>query len=692
MGFAVFIASIMVVLITIYLNQRSNNGQSGIIAELFDRAKNSLTLRRNNNSAQAQLSPEEAQLKSKYRSLNIFLYIGSFIFISAVTAYLSSIDTMLVPPTVITITLLTALASILMYKYVNFLKPAAIAFNISALIMFLFWWPSLDAYDISVASSSLIIFASITFVSLISAIIFNDSKYWHCVFAFFGFLITSIIAFFEDLDDGLKIEPALLILTIIFSLLSSLLIYLWKSKALFVPQSMRRSVMNFAFIYQIVPLVMIPSLLAASHFSATTAICFLFFNYVFSKFIGKEKASIPVLRALAQVAAIVISIDICATCDPYRDQTNVISVVVLASSLIQCIISGIMMVANKDEHSRTLERSIICLSAVASSFVAYKYFDNVMEWVGSYSSFDLTLGGIALTLCSLVGIAMFFLDKSSLWLSPTVLFIVSFFNLRSSDAGLAPIFIIAFSVLCFLAPFIYFTNHKKDKQEALFGVVGLLLALCLSNFMIQASIDQQNAFFLIPTGMSLISLMILACITNELAIIKLMFYQLAIMLLHTAATFEKNTSVMLSFLAAEAIPIAMLAHGSLNTISKKETTPNALLITAYVLFELIYFPNMVDTSYENGGLAVVALVGVLVNLGVLIVGMMRKWKVLQGFAIATILLQLLSITGSNTALWFIILGLVIIVAVIIGFYRLANKENNQTPAQPQDPNQNQPQA
>ena len=80
MGFAVFIASIMVVLITIYLNQRSNNGQSGIFAELFDRAKNSLTLRRNANSTQAQLSPEEAQLKSKYRSLNICLYIGSFIF------------------------------------------------------------------------------------------------------------------------------------------------------------------------------------------------------------------------------------------------------------------------------------------------------------------------------------------------------------------------------------------------------------------------------------------------------------------------------------------------------------------------------------------------------------------------------------------------------------------------------------
>jgi LPXTG-motif cell wall-anchored protein len=72
--------------------------------------------------------------------------------------------------------------------------------------------------------------------------------------------------------------------------------------------------------------------------------------------------------------------------------------------------------------------------------------------------------------------------------------------------------------------------------------------------------------------------------------------------------------------------------------------------------------------------------------------MMRKWKVLQGFAIATILLQLLSITGSNTALWFIILGLVIIVAVIIGFYRLANKDDSQAPAQPQDPNQNQPQA
>ena len=679
MEIAVFIASILVGAVTLFLNKRSTESGNGFFAELFSKAKSSLpTFGRKQNIA---VSPEEAKIKSKYKSLNILLYIGSFIFISSLTAYLSSVDTMLVPPAVITITLLAALSSLLMFKFVNFLKPAAFAFNISALIMFLFWWPSLDALDLNITYSGLIIYSTITIVSLISAIIFNDPKYWHCVFAFFGLLIVSLIDVLGELINSRTNSIPTLICMLVFSLLASILICLWKGHARFVPQSMRLSVKNYAFIYQLVTIASIPYALATSHFASTVAVLFLILNYLLSKFVPKEKVSIPVLRALAQFAVIIFTIDLVDTLKLNYDMTIPVSIVVLASSLLQCIISMVILAVKSDNHTRNLERSIICFSTIASSFVAYKYF-NLYDYYGNYSAINGILGGIGITLCSLICIGMFLFDKSCLWLIPAALFVPSFFGTIETNSGLLPIITIAFSVLCFLAPFIYFAGHKKDELEANIGAFGLLVALCFSNILIQSSSYPQTFVCAIPTLIGLVSLLVLSLITNNIQHVKMMLYQLALSLMHVSRIFDSSLE-SLSFLAAEAFPIALLGHGTINTFSKKETNPNSILITAYILFELVYFPYMVETAYGSASFAIVAVLGTLINLLVLAIAAVKRWKAFEIFAIISIVLQLLSITNGSIALWFIIIGLSIIVGVIIGFYRIAHKDDGGTPQLPQ---------
>ncbi len=87
--------------------------------------------------------------KDNTKSLNILLYIGVFLIISAMMAFISNADTDLIAPTVIAITLVAYIAGVALYKTVDYLRPVAKSFILTALIIFPLWVFAFEAMHIA---------------------------------------------------------------------------------------------------------------------------------------------------------------------------------------------------------------------------------------------------------------------------------------------------------------------------------------------------------------------------------------------------------------------------------------------------------------------------------------------------------------------------------------------------------------
>lgn len=92
-----------------------------------------------NNSPAAQPAPAVQPKKSNPNSgLNVLTFLGGALLVIATMMFVNQTDGAAVPPTIITLTLLTFTAGAILYKKTPFLKPVAITFTVVSLLIFPF--------------------------------------------------------------------------------------------------------------------------------------------------------------------------------------------------------------------------------------------------------------------------------------------------------------------------------------------------------------------------------------------------------------------------------------------------------------------------------------------------------------------------------------------------------------------------
>ena len=92
-----------------------------------------------NNSSAAQPVPAVQPKKSNPNSgLNVLTFLGGALLVIATMMFVNQTDGAAVPPTIITLTLLTFAAGAILYKKTPFLKPVAVTFTVVSLLIFPF--------------------------------------------------------------------------------------------------------------------------------------------------------------------------------------------------------------------------------------------------------------------------------------------------------------------------------------------------------------------------------------------------------------------------------------------------------------------------------------------------------------------------------------------------------------------------
>lgn len=107
-------------------------------------------------------------------SLNVLLYVGSFLIIGSILLFIKD-EPSLVPFITIFATIIAYSAGILLYRFVEYLRPVATAFTYTAMVLFPLWYYAFN--ELGLASEvSLFVSTAITLVAYIGAAAGIDSR------------------------------------------------------------------------------------------------------------------------------------------------------------------------------------------------------------------------------------------------------------------------------------------------------------------------------------------------------------------------------------------------------------------------------------------------------------------------------------------------------------------------------------
>lgn len=359
--------------------------------------------------------------------LNILLYVGCFLIIAALMGYVSTVDEELIPPIVLTVTTLALVASILIFKFVKFLKPSSYAFNVSSLVMFLFWIPSLEALGLDYGYAALASFFFLTGASIVSAAIFKHKALWYVpAFSAIGLIICTlgVIDMEIDLNDALLVYGAILG----FMALAITCRFFWKAKVTWLPVQTRHATRSFSFIYPVIAGFF--ALAGADNideypFALTLFAVLLSFYLALDSILFRKKSLISILRVCLEVVCITTAIDICFGLVPNASDSvhrNVVLATILVSSFIQAFISVIFFAVKHDEESHAHERFVF-----AAAITGFAIVSMMSSPDSSYASYvpDRDMLGALITIGAQLSIIVFALIAMLLDRNPLMLIIAA---------------------------------------------------------------------------------------------------------------------------------------------------------------------------------------------------------------------------------------------------------------------------
>lgn len=661
--------------------------------------------------------PTTAEFKNS-GGLNILLYVGCFLVIAALMGYVSTVDKDLIPPIVLTVTSIALVASILIFKFVKFLKPSSYAFNLTALIMFLCWIPSLEALGLSWGYSCLASFLFLTGAGIISASIFKDKALWYVPASS---LIGLLISTFAVIDDEIAAEYRLFIYgsVVAFMLLGIALRYFWKAKVTWLPIQTRHVTRSFSFVYPILGgffALFACDDLGRFPFILTIFALLLSIYLVLDQIIVKKKSLINMLRICLEFVCIALAIDLSfmpAFANDTDLQRNIILFTILISSIVQGIISILLFATKHDEESHSRERwvfaiSLIGLAICSTIATAEKGYSSITS-----SDFMITFIALSAQFATIIfSLLALFFDRNPLMLIITSLSLCEITLSNLNNSSVAACIILSVGAVIFSAS--YSALRKMDKKYALIASI-LPATFCT---LLGLSIGEQESIAYIPVLGIGISMAVQGFILKNAGL------RIAGVYVTALGIINAWSSMRTGFTIIESSPCRniyrnrydiMPCHNStidypiwvyvidsiiclvppaaaffLSIFDKKKPktlqdgtvttsiTPNFMIggilaiINAVFIIPFLY----ADLDFLNFTLALAMLIGLLIWSAA------KKWMSFEVTSLVAILFLVLEKVGENIWITLIIAGMGIIGIVIFISYKNYKKFNNNQTAAP----------
>ena len=652
----------------------------------------------------ASVAKTEPEFKNS-TGLNILLYVGCFLIIAALMGYVSTVDEGLIPAIVISITIVALLASILIFKLVKFLKPSSYAFNLSALIMFLFWIPSLEAMNISENYAILASFFFLTGASIISAAIFKHKALWYVpAFSIIGLILFGL----DTLDSELELvaQPLLVYGSVsIFALLGIALRYFWKAKVTWLPVQLRHASRTFSVIYPIISSFFALAALdrmQENPFAFTFCTVLLCVYFALDSFINKTESRINVLRVSIEAICIASAIDICggvvySASDVVRG--NVILATITISSIIQALISTIIFAVKHDEESHARER-LVFAAAIAGLAISSFVYDSADLFGDYHASQDLFSSAILIT--SQLSIIIFSIIAMLLDRNPALLIIAALglCDLTLVNFSSTPIIsCIILSVSAVIFSLCYMPLRKLYERNSLLATIASAVITCFAALYVSAG----ESISYIPFLAIGLSMAIQGFLLNKGAL-RITGVYLAALGIVTAwasartgyitldTTFRYRTvynvpdgvrigDVLMCLVPpAAAFLLSAFDNVKQKTLSDGSTTTtfgaNFLIGCILAVFNTVFIMPLVgaEVKFISFTLALVLLVALLIWSAI------KRWLGFEITALCAIFLIVLENVGDNMWISLSAAGIIIIGIVIFVSYRNYKKINAKRPA------------
>ncbi len=650
----------------------------------------------------AKAEPEVVAPKNS-SALNAILFIGCFLVIAAMMGFVASFDESLVPPIVIAVTLVTIVISLLLRASVPFLRSSSLAFNITALLMFIFWFPSLDALRIDGFAIPFVVFLFATLSAVASAAVFRIRGFWYVPFALSICLVFSLFTFLANLTDVDVI--ALYGFPINFLILAIICRYLWRSHASFLPIPVRSAVLVFSYIYLGFGLVSALGGLVDGDVSFATSITLLLTAVVFFIDYSLAKKSLAALRIVLQILLTAICFDILRLAEAeYEMSLTILSLSAIFGALIQAGISLGIMLKRPTEEAHQIERYTLSFAIAALSIVAG--LSGLIAFGGDLSSGYTTFFLISEIISLIIGMGLCFgtviVDRNAPMIIPGFLLLATAVTNEQivdiiDNNMLIGIFL---GIISLFAAFSYFIIEKYDEKNAIAAsITASIIPAVISFFYCVA----EDSGYWIPVMIISAILFVFGAKTKKLLITDFGFYvgAAAFALLIGDITTSNNIDLgefeaPLTLVAWLAIPITVIlrdfAHELKSGVIKSATGE---FIAGSLLF--LITSDSLSVAYlsqkSNPG-SLFSLIVIFILRILLIIYSIRK-KCTPMVIIATLALFATVVNTIGLDLWFCILiaGLCLIGYVIYAAYKAYTKANLEkaAPTAPAVPQNTEPQ-
>ena len=655
-------------------------------------------------STKAQATAEttkSAEFKNSV-GLNILLYVGCFLIIAAIMGYVSTVEKELIPPIVLTVTIMAFVASILIFKYVKFLKPSSYAFNITSLIMFLFWIPSLEALGLEIGYAALASFFFLTGAGIISASIFKSKALWYAPAAsVIGLIISGLTVIDTDADLNGNLVPYSSILA--FMILGIAFRFFWKAKVTWLPVQTRHATRSFSFIYPVFAgffTLFCIQMIDRYPFALSLFTILFSFYLMLSPILLKKKSLISILRISLEAICIALAIDFSygiATSADAGFQRNIVLLTVLICSFIQGLISIIMLAIKHDEISHARERFMFTISIFGLSICAFigglAMQDSLRIGSGDSLNTIITLSAQLVTIV-FSALALFF-DRNALMLILVGFSLSDIALTNLQDSPVAACIVLSIGAVLFSVS--YSAIRKLDEKHALPASI-ITASICT---LFGLALGQEASIAYIPILGVGISMAAQGFLLKNSGLRIGGVYVTALGIVSAWASIRSefaqiNPSISYYGYGREQYPVGVFivdaimclvppaAAFFLSIFDKKETmtlkdgsettriTPNFVVGAILTISNAVYILPSIGTDIEF--FCFTLALAMLIIL--LIWSAAKKWLAFEIASLVAILVLVFRSVGDNIWLTLIIAGMCIIGIVIFISYKNYKKFNN----------------
>ena len=639
----------------------------------------------------------QTQEQKNFGALNAVLYIGCFFVIASMIGFVSYTDNTLVPSIILGITLLSLIVSWFLRLKVPFLKSSALAFNISGLVMFIFWFSALSEIGFEGFSIPLITFSMFLFSSIVSAKVFK-LKGLYCVAYITGIpLILSSILFIGERfrrNTGADYESIIYYLAPAAYMISAVLFrYLWRSNSKLLSEDSKYFAGGFSIAYAIIGSIMSITMLfsEASAFSGSIGVfLLLIFFYVDYSLSNK---SLVAIRTTLQALLITVCFDFLVLIKAEQEVSGYLLVTVMAlSTIAQAIASFVIMIKKPTEQAHRAERISLAFSAVLFTLTALLCHvvldDNTapqnLSSFDTFSFFLLICKLFCVIFSALLCIVSIFIDRNAHMLIPAALSLVSIVCNNSFEPLFCAIII---GITSLVTAFSYFAIKPADKENAM--AAALVASISLSVLSFFYCLNEGSGYW-IPIILASAIVLVSGYASKKITAIDWGYYLCAagvgLMLssiVHDSDDLDLKSLV--NYIAWLLVPIALLVRDYIHTKvagGYRKNHPQFIIGAIALWLITANYVNLANfshyatkmTSIQNPVIVACYCISIICQLGTMLYAFYTR---ITGMKVLNIIILVYTILGTfSYNIWgcLLVVGIALIGFAILAIYRASKKE------------------